>query len=472
MKKFYLTFTVAIVLQINGFTQTTFPLDIGNKWYYQAGSNRNEVYGIVKEVTDTISNGFREITCKNLASTGVFTTTEYWGYIDGKLYFNSYSPAIDYYTQVYYNNFLTHDTCIYIGGSNMANDCWELIEYQIFNIMDSAQVYTRGGAIASIVSFLEKVIISRKSGIVRTWFSSYPRDGNGVRDSTYLIGMYRNGELFGDTVFYNPYRAANLFSPLNGSRDMFLTVSLQWHKPSEAVSYRLLVSKDTIFSDLIVDYSGLTDTLKVVGPLEDFTEYYWRVGTLSSNGIEYWSSYFNFRTMNTKNIPYLVFPEDGTIIPQLSTFKWRKAEEGVSYSLQISTDFHFNNLVYDRWDLTDTIKTIDALKLDTKYFWRVGTFSSDGIEYWSQVWQFTIVDFSYILVSPTNNSTELTIPVGFKWSGVPNILNYQLQVSTNSSFNDSLLDFPNLTDTSYTVNSLNSANQYFWRSKNNKFVGL
>lgn len=471
MKKLYLIFFVAIVLQINGFAQTSFPLDLGNKWYYQAGSNRNEVYGIVKEVTDTLSNGFREITSKYFSRTGVTTGKEYWAFIDGKFYANSYSPSIDYYAQVLYNYFLTHDSCLYIGGSNMANDCWKLIDYQLFNITDSAQIYTRGSAIASIVSFQEKVIISPQIGIIRTWLSSYPRDGVGDRDSTYLIGMYRDGEVLGDTIFSNPYRRPTLFSPINGSHDMFLTVTLQWNKASEAISYSLQVSTDTSFGNLVVDYTGLTDTIKVVGPLEAITEYYWRVGALSSDGKEYWSSYYNFRTINTKNIPYLVTPENGAIIPQLSTLKWRKAEEGVSYFLKISTDPYFNNLVYGRLGLSDTTKTIDSLKLDTEYYWRVEAMTMDQQSnihfFFSQVFSFKVDHFgdpnrATSLVFPSKGSPTLPI-VTLVWNKVPEAISYKLQVAKDIEFINMVLDSSGLKDTSQVIGPLEGLTKYFWR---------
>ncbi len=44
-------------------TKISFPLNIGNIWYYQAGSDyRGYYYGVKKEITDTLSNGFREVT--------------------------------------------------------------------------------------------------------------------------------------------------------------------------------------------------------------------------------------------------------------------------------------------------------------------------------------------------------------------------------------------------------------------------
>jgi len=89
--------------------ETSFPLDIGNKWFYQNVSNRDECYGIIKEVTDTLSNGFREITSTYLYRTSISSKKEYWGFLDGKFYSNT-TPQIQN-ANVLYNYYLTHDSC-------------------------------------------------------------------------------------------------------------------------------------------------------------------------------------------------------------------------------------------------------------------------------------------------------------------------------------------------------------------------
>lgn len=389
MKKLYLIFFVAIVLQINDFAQTSFPLDIGNKWYYQTGSNRNEVYGIVKEVTDTLSNGFREITSKYFSRTGVSTGKEYWGFIDGKFYANSNSPTIDYYAQVYYDKYLTHDSCKANQVGDMGHDCWEWIEYQLFNIADSAQLYTRTWQLASIASVKVIAIASPKLGIARIWSSSYVRQGEGLLDSTYLIGMQRNGEVLGDTLTINQYRIPSLSSPLNGALSMPLTLTLQWNKAIEVNSYKLQVATDYDFSNTVADYSGLTDTLKVIGPIKDITKFYWRVFAQSNNGYEYVSPIFNFSTIiNIDNIPKLLKPSNGTTgVAQPLTFKWSKVPDTGTYEFQIATDSLCHQTVLDRIVRDDTVIVIDSLVTNKKYYWRVKKISSDL--YWSKAFSFT-----------------------------------------------------------------------------------
>jgi len=87
MKKLFYTIIITIFSQLNVFTQTSFPLEIGNKWYYQGVSSRYGYrYGIVKEITDTTSNGFREILFRYVYEDSISIGTESWAYIDGKFY--------------------------------------------------------------------------------------------------------------------------------------------------------------------------------------------------------------------------------------------------------------------------------------------------------------------------------------------------------------------------------------------------
>jgi hypothetical protein len=308
MKKiFFILFLVQVLypqenLNISALAKSNaslFPLNLGNKWYYQVGSTRDENYGIIKEVTDTLSNGFREITCKNFYRAYTTITKEYWGYIDGKFY-NNTSPSIKE-ERIFYNSNIVRDSCIgAFQGTGGWRTCLQPIEYKVFDITGNAQkyIYEAGDHTCNCGSTSIAIVLSQ-IGIVRTWyFYDYYNQGGSWKDSTILIGMYKDGEFLGDSIFANPYRTSSPVSPWNGSGGLFLTVTLQWKKAVGVISYRLQVSKDTSFSNPVIDEHRLTDTMKIIGPLEPITIYYWRVGTLSDNGKEYWSSAFLFETYN------------------------------------------------------------------------------------------------------------------------------------------------------------------------------
>lgn len=190
MKKLVLFFLISF-----GFAYsqdiTSFPLDIGNKWYYQAGSTEaNYFYGVTKEITDTLSNGFKKIQAKYFYQDSTSIKTEFWAYIDGKFYIDNFYP-------VYYKDDLTEDSCITYSNSEQ---CWLLIPYQIFNIFDVAQMYSDRSSFHSGI-FKLQVTIFPGIGIVKKWnYSITFNNFNETTDSIYLVGIYRNGEFLGDTV--------------------------------------------------------------------------------------------------------------------------------------------------------------------------------------------------------------------------------------------------------------------------------
>ncbi|MFN3782146.1 MAG: hypothetical protein ACK4SO_08220, partial [Candidatus Kapaibacteriota bacterium] len=67
------------------------------------------------------------------------------------------------------------------------------------------------------------------------------------------------------------------------------------------------------------------------------------------------------------------------------------------------------------------------------------------------------------LLSPPDNASEIQIPVTLSWSIVPEAQFYALQVSTNSTFDNLLVDVKNITTNSYTLTNLNDNTIYYWR---------
>ena len=187
MKKLVLIiflFTGLIYSQSN----TSFPLEIGNKWYYKAGSTEaNYFYGVKKEITDTLSNGFKQVIAEYFYQDSTSIKTELWAYIDGKFYINDFNT-------IYYNDYLTADTCSSTGALEI---CWHLIPFQIFGILDTAQIYSDWFRFHGATG--EEVTIFPEIGIVKVWrYLYYPPYVS--EDSIYLVGVYRNGEFLGDTV--------------------------------------------------------------------------------------------------------------------------------------------------------------------------------------------------------------------------------------------------------------------------------
>ncbi|RJP63777.1 MAG: T9SS C-terminal target domain-containing protein [Ignavibacteriales bacterium] len=174
--------------------KASFPLSIGNKWYYKAGSTREYYYyAVVKEITDTLSNGFREVTNTIYYPDSISIGKEYWAYMDGNFYINDLS-------QSYYEDYLKRDTCIYLGFTTI---CRILQPTELFGISDTAQYYSNYFRYHGAVGF--ETTILPNIGIIKTynWNSSiYTSIIN--QDSIYLVGTQKNGIVYGDTTIVPP----------------------------------------------------------------------------------------------------------------------------------------------------------------------------------------------------------------------------------------------------------------------------
>ncbi len=87
-----------------------------------------------------------------------------------------------------------------------------------------------------------------------------------------------------------------LLSPANGAIDQPVPLSLRWSRSRTADTYRVQISKDSLFISTVFDDSLLTDTSQDIGVLEPEVKYYWRVQAKNIGGISAWSAVWNYLT--------------------------------------------------------------------------------------------------------------------------------------------------------------------------------
>lgn len=102
----------------------------------------------------------------------------------------------------------------------------------------------------------------------------------------------------------NPYVISSLKYPGNNSEVINQSVTLKWSFALQTMYYRLQISTDSLFSNLIYDDSTLKakDTLKNINSLLDSTKYFWRVETIIPGGETHWSQTWNFTTISLPSI--------------------------------------------------------------------------------------------------------------------------------------------------------------------------
>jgi hypothetical protein len=110
------------------------------------------------------------------------------------------------------------------------------------------------------------------------------------------IGWSNFASWFKFTTVLNVPSAPVLSSPPNAFYNQTSTVRFTWFKSLYAVSYRLQVATDSLFTNLIVNDSTITDSTLLVINFTVNSYYWWRVNAKNAAGISQYSAVWKFGT--------------------------------------------------------------------------------------------------------------------------------------------------------------------------------
>ncbi len=304
-----------------------------------------------------------------------------------------------------------------------------------------------------------------------------------ICQSDSVAGTHVNGAGIGRGEFVNiRYQASTspapappaLLQPLNGAYVVFAPLLLDWGNVSNAQTYSVQLSSDSVFANLIVNASDLTESRYVVDTLllNTSTQYFWRARATNSFGSSDWSDQWRFSTYQMMPlVPVLNSPPNGSInVSVTPLLDWTDVPNALTYSVQISREPTFLIPVYtsDYNPLSEFLVPSSVLNHDSTYFWRANGKNQFGIGAFSQPWSFTVISqlpAAPLLQSPANGSVVFTTTPSFAWSAVVGATSYRIQVSSDSSFGMTAINVSNITTTGYTAASgnLNSNTTYYWR---------
>jgi endo-1,4-beta-xylanase len=101
------------------------------------------------------------------------------------------------------------------------------------------------------------------------------------------------------TYLASPF-APILVSPV-GTTDESLNPILIWHPSESATTYRVQISANSSFSSTVLD-TTVTDTLLQLSPLNEGTEYFWRVSASDDKGTSQYSTAASFTTEEVTDV--------------------------------------------------------------------------------------------------------------------------------------------------------------------------
>jgi hypothetical protein len=90
-----------------------------------------------------------------------------------------------------------------------------------------------------------------------------------------------------------------LSSPPDHSINQSTALYLLWKKCDRVLNYKIQAALDTGFTNVVINDSTLTDTIKFVSGLSVSTTYFWRVRAKNSSGSSYYSNVWDFKTSVT-----------------------------------------------------------------------------------------------------------------------------------------------------------------------------
>ena len=156
--------------------------------------------------------------------------------------------------------------------------------------------------------------------------------------------------------------------------------------PSLPVTYHLQLATDETFSSITMEKTGLAPSEYTLDQNEWLrvsstpVAYYWRVRAIDAAGnASEWSSPFSF-LISSPPVPVLFQTEPDTTYEKTVYLNWQDVSSlspPVSYTVQISTDLGFKDIVLEKQGLDDSeyyISKSDELDLLVKgktYYWRV-----------------------------------------------------------------------------------------------------
>ena len=259
------------------------------------------------------------------------------------------------------------------------------------------------------------------------------------------------------------------------SKTQKIPIDFDWTTTQAVEDVHLEISKNSKFSSLVSNLPVRGNSIQIS---LDPGSYYWRLSASIKTKKQRELSVLRKIHVYSVTPPEIVLPEEGKIfkyssLPPLIEFSWKKNELFKDYSIEISKDSSFSEIIR-KVATSSNFVTIDKLP-EGKFYARILAYpvSQDlSIETSSNLsftLESTLLPDPPKLNSPFNNTkiNGFAIEKGvyvFQWKDNPEIKEYIYQISQSKKFESILYELKNSANQVKPNLKLNSGN-YFWRVK-------
>ena len=253
-----------------------------------------------------------------------------------------------------------------------------------------------------------------------------------------------------------------LSTPTNNFVGTKIASIISWQYVSGATHYHLQVSKNSNFASIHLENVNITNNSFPLSELSYNTKYYWRVRAHRVGDTSDWSPIWNFRT--TLPPTTLLSPSNIKInVPVTGELTWAKNTGAASYLLELSETLDFSQIFLKSVDLKSESFNYYNLKFNTKYYWRVCAYRGTDTSDWSDIWEFNTLLEHPTLQEPTNYSVNHKLPLLLHWQSVYSSASYTINIATDESFKNIIIDTTTTDTTSFKLTDLSPNKKFYWR---------
>ena len=172
-------------------------------------------------------------------------------------------------------------------------------------------------------------------------------------------------------------------------------------------------------------------------------------------------------------VPVLVYPEnDQEGVSVTPSFFWEPVEDAESYDFGMYDWVNgYLQQIYYKSGLTGTDFIPDdfTFEYDEHYDWTVRARANGEIGDWATLFEFETEYYldEPELLSPANNSVNISLTPLFIWENIPDADYYRIEVTTDPEMDDEVASFNNITDNYFNLpfEILEISTDYYWTVK-------
>lgn len=233
--------------------------------------------------------------------------------------------------------------------------------------------------------------------------------------------------------------------------------------PGDDLEYDLIIASDAQFKNTVAVLEEIDYTKTQMDAFEFNKKYFWKVRARQSNLVSEWTKTNEFTT--TLAAPEIISPAENALnMPVSDYLSWSAIPGAQNYSVEIAEEPDFVNLAAKQIGTASTVLLYN-LENEKTYFARARAQRSGDTSDWSPARKFETLLAKAELVSPENGKQIIGGKVELIWTANPSAANYSLQISTEKSFNPSIVDTAGLTEFNFTFDNISLDKKIYWRIK-------